>query len=189
MASSRRYRPDQRWNAVQHRDRISPVPRPPRPVIPPRAISRVDRRGIHCWRVHLKRQGVSHLIHIHDHDHGGRAGARRVAAAALREALLTLPPPLRTSSHDVRSTTGEVGVSFERVVRPSGRVYRCYRVVWPLGNGRYKKRAFSIAKLGKRVAFKLAVRARQQGVAQLAKSLRERIQGEISSHPSLRTAR
>jgi hypothetical protein len=151
-----------------------------RPVLPRRAISRVDRRGIHAWRVYLKRHGQDHLGLLHDHDHGGRAGAYDAARAWYHDALRRLPPPLRTSSRDVRCTTGQVGVSLERQVLRTGTVYTCYRAVWPIGGGRYKKRAFSLAKYGKRVAFQLAVRARRQGLARLSASLRARIEHEIA---------
>jgi hypothetical protein len=164
----------------------SPVPRRTLPVVPSHAISRVDRRGIHAWRVCLKRRGHAHIVLLHDHDHGGAARARRAAEASFLQALRFLPPPLRTSTRDVRSKTGVVGVSLERLVRPKGRVYSCYRAVWPLGRGRYKKRAFSIARYGKRKAFRLAVLAREQGIAQLARSLRERIDREIARRTTRR---
>lgn len=157
-----------------------------RPVIPPRAISRVDRRYMHGWGVHLKRGGQDHVALLHDHDHGGRAGAHRAAQAWYHQALRRLPPPLRTSTRDVRSKTGEVGVSLERQVLPNGTIYICYRAGWPNGKGGYKKRAFSIAKHGKRAAFELAVRARRQGLAQLTRSLRERIELELAQRKTRR---
>jgi hypothetical protein len=49
--------------------------------VPSRAISRVDRRGIHGWRVHIKRRGEDHDWIVHDHEHGGRARAYRAAQA------------------------------------------------------------------------------------------------------------
>ena len=131
------------------------------------------------WQVHIKRRSRSHTALLHDHDHRGRAGAYRAAKAWFHETLTLLPPPLCISARDVRSNTGEVGVSLARLVRPNGKISSYYRAVWPLGQGRYKKRAFSIDKLGKRAAFKLAARARREGVAQLARSLRENVDREI----------
>lgn len=155
------------------------------PPVPLRAISRVDRRGEHGWRVHIKRRGKDHVWLFPDHEYGGRARAHTAAQAWLGHALLLkLPPPLCTSSHDVRNTTGEIGVSLLELVRPSGAVYLAYRAVWPLTNGRYKKRAFSVSKYGKRTALQLAVQARKQGVAQLAKKLRERIRLELLKRPA-----
>jgi hypothetical protein len=66
------------------------------------------------------------------------------------------------------------------MARRTGSVYSCYRAVWPLGNGRYKKRAFSFARYGKRAALKLAIRAREEAIATLARSLRVSIQREIT---------
>ncbi len=150
-----------------------------RPVVPHRAISRVDRRGIHAFRVHIKRRGQDHLAHFHDRDHNGKKGAYRAALDWYHQALRILPPPLSTSSRDVRSKTGHVGVSLLRLVRRNGSVYLAYRAVWPKEHGKYKKRAFSLKKYGKRVAFQLAVRAREDGVRRLAKSLRDELDREL----------
>lgn len=72
-----------------------------------------------------------------------------------------------------------MGVSLLHLVRQTGSVYSCYRAVWPTGRGKYKKRAFSLKKYGKRAAFKLAVRARQDGLAGLARALRDEVDREI----------
>lgn len=162
------------------------MPRRTRPIIPPRAISRVDRRGIHGWRVYIKRRGEDYTALVHDHQHAGhRERSRRAAEQLYHAALQNLPPPLRTSSRDVRCKTGEVGVSLERQVLRSGTVYRCYRAVWPNGKGGYVKRAFSLKKYGTRVAFRLASQARRQGLARLARLLRTQLDREIAR----RTAR
>ena len=161
----------------------SPVPK--RSLLSRHAISRVDRRGMHGWRVYIKRLGQDHTGLLHDHQHGGRAGAYRAAQARYHEALRLLPPPLCTSRSDVRCKTGQVGVSLEQLRRPSGTHYSCYRAVWPDGRGGYIKRSFSLGKHGKRRAFMLAVHARHKGLAELASSLRDRIEQEIAQ----RTAR
>jgi len=155
------------------------------PLIPDHAISRVDRRGIHGWRVHIKRRGQDHVAIVHDHQHGGRQAARRAAQDCYHQALRQLPPPLRTSSKDVRSTTGHVGVSLARLERPSGLVYACYRAIWPDGQGAYVRRSFSVRKHGHRRALALAVQARKLGLAQLSRRLREHLKIEIAK----RTAR
>ncbi len=124
----------------------------------------------------MKRRGQDHLAHFHDRDHGGRKGAHHAAQAWYHQTLLLLPPPLNTSSRDVRCKTGEIGVSLAHLVRPSGSVYSFYRAVWPTtGRGKYKKRAFSIKKYGEDVAFQLAVRAREDGIRRLAKTLRDNV--------------
>jgi len=156
------------------------------PLIPDHAISRVDRRGIHGWRVHIKRRGEDHLALIHDHQHGGRQAARQAAQDWYLEALRQLPPPLRTSSKDVRSTTGHVGVSLQHLRRPSGAVYSSCRAIWPDGQGGYVRRSFSVKKHGHRRALALAVQARRLGLAQLAKRLRERLDVEIDKRSARR---
>ena len=101
-------------------------------------------------------------------------------------ALLDLTPPLRTSASDVRNKTGVVGVSLERQTQRSGTTYVFYRAVWPKPKGGYKKRAFSLKRYGKRVAFRLAVEARRQGLAQLEDALRTEIEIEIARRQSQR---
>jgi len=164
-------------------------PVPTRSILSHHAISRVDRRGMRGWRVHIKRLSQDHTGLLHDHQHGGRAGAYRAAQAWYHEALRLLPPPLRTSRSDVRSKTGQVGVSFEQLRRPTGTVYSCYRAAWPDSRGGYVKRAFSLGKHGKRRAFMLAVHARQTGLAQLARSLRDRIEHEIAQRTARRRSK
>jgi hypothetical protein len=161
-----------------------------RRVIQPGGVSRVDRRGIHGWRIHIKRRGRDHVILVHDHQHGGDISrSRRAAEDRYFAELRSLPPPLLTSSSDVRSTTGVVGVSFARYVARSGTVTECFRAVYPNGSGGYTKRSFSVRRLGKRVAFRLACEARRQGLAQLASQLRSDLEAEIARRTARRRKR
>ena len=163
-----------------------PMPRSRAPVIPPGAISRVDRRGMHGWRIYIKRRGQDYTALVHDHQHqGSRQQARRAALALYLEELQRLPPPLRTSTSDVRSKTGVVGVTRERQVLRTGSVYECYRAVWPDRRGGYVKRAFSIKKYGAKVAFRLAQEARRQGLARLAEALRAELDQEVARRVAL----
>jgi hypothetical protein len=74
-----------------------------RKLIPTHAVTRVDRRYIHGWRIHIKRGGKDHTALVHDHDHKGRPEhAHRAAIALYHATLQELPPPLRTLSSDPR---------------------------------------------------------------------------------------
>ena len=159
----------------------------PRPGVRPGAISRVDRRGIHGWRIHIKRRGRDYVFLVHDHQHGDdRSRSRRAAEDRYLAELRSLPPPLRTSSSDIRSTTGVVGVSLERRIAPTGAVTDYYRAVFPNGSGGYTKRCFSVKLLGKRVAFRLACEARRQGLAQLTSQVRSDLEAEIARRAARR---
>jgi hypothetical protein len=141
---------------------------------------------MHGWRIYIKRRGREFTFLVHDHQHGDdRRRSRRAAEDRYLAELRSLPPPLRTSSSDIRSTTGVVGVSLERRIAPTGAVTDYYRAVYPNGSGGYTKRGFSVKLLGKRVAFRLACEARRQGLAQLTSQVRTDLEAEIAR----RTAR
>jgi hypothetical protein len=162
----------------------------PRPVIRPGAVSRVDRRGIHGWRIYIKRRGRDFTFLVHDHQHGeDRTRSRHAAEDRYLAELRSLPPPLRTSSSDIRSTTGVVGVSFARYVAATGKVTECFRAVYPNGSGSYTKRSFSVRRFGKRVAFRLACEARRQGLAQLTTQVCADLEAEIARRTARRRKR
>lgn len=111
------------------------------------------------------RKGRKYVKHFSAKPDGARKALAR--ARAYRDALLAkLDPPTRLKSWNSRNVTGIVGVSLTQERTRNGGVLRRYAAYWPVkGRRRPAKKSFSIAKYGKREARRLAIQARNKGVA------------------------
>lgn len=102
----------------------------------------------------------------------GRFNAPKTAAAlraarAWRDAhIASLPPPVKLKRTFVLNKTGIIGVTLVRDVGKSGKVRERFAAHLPLAEGGQKKRSFAVGKYGRREALRLAIQARDRGVAQ-----------------------
>lgn len=138
-------------------------------------ICRYEHHHFAGWRVCVMRRGVRHVRYVVDKDHGGRSGALAVARRIRRELIEDLPPEVRIKSIYALNRTGIVGVTFSREKSRAGTGVSRYSAVWPRVHGHgVHKRSFSVTKWGKAEAFRRAVAAREEGLAQLLQARRLR---------------
>ena len=119
------------------------------------------------WQVRLQRRGVKHGKFFADGAHGGAAAAL-AAAREWRDALLEELEAgeegrARTAARSARNQSGVVGVSRVRV-ETNGASYEFWQASWSPEPGTRKCVRFSVLRHGDREAFRLAVRARREGV-------------------------
>lgn len=140
-------------------------------------ISRIDqpRKHQHGWWVRIQRDGEKIQSFFSDVAHGGQSHALRKAKAYRDQLLINYPKPEygnmfnRTNS---RNTSGKAGVHKTRSLK-RGRAYDVWQASWVLPNGKHinKKFAFSPEGRSEREAKRLAIKAREEGVA-LIKQMR-----------------
>ena len=143
-----------------------------------RYIQRIDNAR-HAWKVCLKRKVKIVHKHFTDSAYGGTAQAL-AAAIAWRDET---EAKHSTASYAIwkrelmrrTNTTGLVGIY--RGSNPkirNGRVIEFYywQAYWSGADGKRISKTFSINKYGEEAAKELAIEARREGLAQLAKELR-----------------
>ena len=100
----------------------------------------------------------------------GRLAALAQARSYRDWLLPQLPPPTRLKHRNSANVSGVIGVRLSREGTRQGRVIERYAAVWPIKGGGEGKATFSVAKFGKREAFRRAVTAREKGVAEFESS-------------------
>ncbi|MBE7416710.1 MAG: hypothetical protein HS128_02995 [Ideonella sp.] len=130
------------------------------------AISRLQAdSGTWYWAVHFTRAGILHYRRFYEPKYGGRLAARR-AAIAWRDRRLAKVKALGivefADLHRSNNTSGVPGVTFSTPPRqPEG----IWQARLKLAGGKTATKSFSVRLHGERRAFELAVRARQQMLA------------------------
>jgi hypothetical protein len=132
------------------------------------ALARIDLpgAGTHGWQVRLQRRGKKYAKFFADRSHGGPAEAMR-AGKIWRDSLLRKldqVEQIRVCTRSVRNQSGVVGVSKVRVTT-NGSSYEFWQATWSPETGRRRSVKFSIRRYGERQAFRLAVEAREEGIA------------------------
>ena len=134
-------------------------------------IGRIDHNFFHGFGVRIKR-GAERWSKYFSDKPAGRAAALRRAQEYRDRLVARLPPPTKLKRTNVANRTGVIGVVFMRERTRAGNRSERYIALWPIKGGGRVKRSFSVAKYGKREAFRMAVAARRKGVAQYIDSLR-----------------
>ena len=140
-----------------------------------RNICRVDHEAfhMHCWRVVVRRHSRTYRKSFSDGQYGGSEHALR-AAQLYRDTLIQAHPPLSRLASGARlSKNNHSGISgLTRVdrVELSGRPQRrlCWEAHCPMGQGRAKRKRFSIRKYGEEGAYQMALAARAAALQALA---------------------
>ena len=127
-------------------------------------IQRLEVEG-HGWRVHITRRGKTHAHYCPDGTDGPFASLR--AAIDWRDQLWREVGPARHARPKVtaRCLTGVVGVIREIYKTTSGGMAQRYRATWNDESDRSCRRSFSIDRYGEEAAKRMAIDARQKGVA------------------------
>ncbi len=131
-----------------------------------RLIRRYEHNYFRGWVVAIKRRGKRWIRYFSD-SRGGRAAARRAARAYRNEMVAALPWPTKAKRSYIRNTTGVVGVARVKERTRAGSIMLRYVATWPSRSGKPKKATFSIGLYGEEKAFRLAVKARRAGLAEL----------------------
>jgi len=128
-------------------------------------VRRHDHHHFHGWVCTIVRGEIKLQKYFSDKP-GGRATALRRARAWRDEHIARLPPPVKLKRTFIRNKTGIIGVTLLRDVNKKGKVLERYAAHLPLATGGTRKRSFAIAKYGRREALRLAIEARDRGVAE-----------------------
>ncbi len=131
------------------------------------AIARIDlpRARTHGWQVRLQRRGVKFAKYFGDRLHGSSENSLKAARQWRDDLLGQIQPQVqaRICTRSARNRSGVVGVS-KVTVLTNGTTYEFWQATWSPETGRRRCVKFSIRRYGEREAFRLAVRAREQGV-------------------------
>lgn len=140
-------------------------------------ITRIDDYicNSHAWRVSLRRQNVMHVKNFPDKTHGGKGKALAAAKSYRNEIVEKYPPTTRQEMCKItrsNNNSGYPGVySYaKRYKLKNGCIkeLRYWEAHWPGEKpGTFEKEAFPVHKFGERRAKKLAIEAREAGVAKL----------------------
>lgn len=130
-------------------------------------ISRLDQpaSGTHGWQVRMQRQGVKYGKYFPDRSYGGPEAALEGARTWRDEVLARLTPAeqMRVWKNSARNSSGVIGVSRVIVSSGNGVVYHFWQATWCPAPGERRCVRFSVKRHGDRTAFRLAVKARQDG--------------------------
>ena len=145
-------------------------------------ISRIDqppkeegKSGQHGWWVRFQKDGKKYQHFFNDVKYGGKENGL-VAARKFRDAIKleyiekeggSILRPLDAPT--ARNTSGHIGVNRSSYTYTKrGRKYQAevWQAHWPIGNAKFANKTFSVKKYGEQEAFDLAVKAREQGVAE-----------------------
>jgi len=124
------------------------------------------RTGTYGWQVRLQRGGVKYARYFADRGCGGPEGSL-AKACAWRDELLAGFAELeraRICRSSQRNSSGVIGVSRITVQVANGAEYHFWQASWSPEPGRRRCIRFSVKRHGDKVAFRLAVEARQQAV-------------------------
>jgi hypothetical protein len=113
-----------------------------------------------CWRVSFKRRGQVYFGTFHDLKHGGSKKAL-AAAIAWRDRQLKRADVLTFREfHAHRRSNNTSGVAGVHFLRSAAQPRGLWQARIKLANGKKVHKSFSVRKLGRREAFRLAVAAR-----------------------------
>lgn len=134
-----------------------------------------DHSHTHSWYVTIQRRGRIHHRHFTDSVYGGKRKALD-AAKVYRDSLITsLRPFTRPERCMIKKKNNRSGVSgvtkIDTWEHDRGRRYhrRYWLAQWPIGNGKARRKKFSIIRYGERGAFHRALRARREALKSLPK--------------------
>lgn len=135
-----------------------------------RNLTRIVVGGQKGWQVKINRRGQRHEPYFSDSVYGGKQQSLTAAMKARDQLDRKCPPYTRLERAQritQRTKSGVPGVRLLTVQRRLGRNKQTYLFAiasWCPRPGVIKRRAFSVAKFGRRKAWQLAVAARQQGL-------------------------
>lgn len=135
-------------------------------------ISRVDieAKKTHGWQVRLQRKGWRYQKFFADGLFGGEGESRAAAEAMRNELVASLETETRRERAErvtQRNSSGTVGVCRTHAVK-NGKRYPCWQASWSPQPGKRKCVKFFISVHGEKEAKRLAVEARQQGLAEMS---------------------
>lgn len=129
------------------------------------------------YMVRFSRRGKHYQAYFSDKRYGGAKKALEAAKAnrdQMEPKLRTLTPVERANVKMSTNTSGTVGVRWANKVVDTGKKKYFFEFAvasWSGPGGRQTK-SFSVEKFGKEQAWKLALKARKAGLAELSKSLK-----------------
>lgn len=139
-----------------------------------RRIYRIDHEAsrTHSWFVTIQRR--KRIVHRHFSDgvHGGKLKALAAAKAYRNQLMNDLRTLSRKEVCEIRKKNNRSGVSGVSRHEAPGRTPTSPRHIfwlaqWPIGNGKAKKRKFSVKRYGERGAYLRALKARRHALATL----------------------
>lgn len=153
--------------------RIDQLPKPPK------------KQGQHGWWVRFRRDDKPFNHFFNDRKYGGKEKAL-ASAMLFRDAVKTQYLNDHRTARVIsggkiptqRSISGVLGVSRSSYTGKKGEkeyLVENWQATWPTGSGKSANRGFSVKKYGEEGAFRLALKAREEGIAQL----------KLNRHPSL----
>ena len=157
---------------------------------PMRNIQRVDK-GHHSWRVVMRRQHQHFRQHFTDSAYGSKelALAAAVAWRGKKEAELSGVDYVVWQREWMRAhnKSGTVGVyrhintkkRGDRIVKQAQ-----WMAYWKDANGKRHVRSFNVSKYGEEGAKQLAIRARQEGMEEMARQLQSTLTPMTPIHPA-----
>lgn len=129
-------------------------------------VQRYEHNYFVGWKVGTKRQGKKFARYFSDRPHG-RAAALRAAREYRDKLVSRLPWPHKVKRQYVLNRTSVIGVALVTERTRSGKLWRRYVASWPTRTGQRGKASFSVSFYGKGEAFRLAVKARKEGLLAL----------------------
>lgn len=157
-----------------------------------RNITRIDqppksnrKQGQHGWWVRFRHKVNPFQHFFNDHEYGGKDNGLAMAIR-VRDALKSQYLNDHRTAYVIsgeksstrRSASGILGVSRTSYIETRNAkeyLVENWQATWPTENGKSANRSFSVKKYGEEGAFKLALKAREEGVAKL----------KLIRHPSL----
>jgi hypothetical protein len=141
-------------------------------------IYRIDhtKSRTHSWFVTVQRRGRIYHQHFADLVYGGKRKALDAATVYRDSLLASLRPFTRPERCRIKKKNNRSGVSGVTKIdvweHNRGRRYhrRYWLAQWPIGNGKAKKKKFSITRYGEHGARQRALRARRQALKSLART-------------------
>ena len=132
------------------------------------AILRIDlsSQGTHGWQVRLQRRGKKYAKFFSDRKCNSASQGLREARKWRDELIaeITREEQARICRSSKRNSSGVVGVSKIKVIAANGAVYEFWQANWSPDPGVRKTVKFSVRRHGDKIAFQLAVEARNQGI-------------------------
>ncbi len=139
----------------------------------PKGITRIEnyKNRVNGWQVRLQRRGERFSKFFKDSDYVSKDAALRASRRCYRQ-LLDEHPKLTRQEHAQRKTarTGEI-IGVRRLLkvdkRWGGNAYEVWEARWSHKKYQRRIRTFGIEKYGEEEARRLAIEARQQGLAEM----------------------
>ncbi|QEG43061.1 AP2/ERF family transcription factor [Roseimaritima ulvae] len=140
-----------------------------------RNITRIERQTTGGYLVRIMRRGKLHSAFFSFNEYGGKRKALLAAREhrdALEQKLRGISRKKRAQTLRANNTSGVPGVRLVKETDPrwkSRPTYHCWVAQWSPSKGVRKTKRFSVEKYGNEEAYRLAVRARKRGVAEMGK--------------------